>query len=324
MSYTRAQLVAEARQAGFSWANERLVTDWSAKGLLDRPARASGGRGAGSGARYAYSEEQYKLFLALLTKRSEVSTIPPLCNVPVFLWIYYGEKYAPVRQVRRALATAFRADRYGAQRSFERSRRTAQEIVKPIAHPKAAKTDVTPLIEALTGVIYRGDANESNATVLCRLLDPVVRPGKFAEHQAWRVAAAQGVITNAVARALAISKLSEIPDEIFELARVAQLSTIISYATDWRALAGSPDIGHFITEEPTLDFMANNACGHLLTGLGLLLLGRRPALLPPGKHVATVRTASGEAEAELTVTIDPAPVSEPDGRRRESTDRGYL
>src|SRR4051794_29590144 len=102
--YTADDLVRLAARRGHSGATQRLITDWAAKGLLDRPLSPGLGRGAGS-EKGTWSERQAELFITLLDKRRETKQIPTLCNVPVAMWLYFGPAYVPVRQVRRALET---------------------------------------------------------------------------------------------------------------------------------------------------------------------------------------------------------------------------
>jgi hypothetical protein len=50
-------------------------------------------------------DEQLNLLLALLEKRPTVTHVAPLCNIPVFLWPWFDDRYVPVEQARRALMT---------------------------------------------------------------------------------------------------------------------------------------------------------------------------------------------------------------------------
>lgn len=261
------------------------------------------GKGEGRGARYVYTTEQAELFFEILQERPEARSIAHLCNVPVFLWLYYGEEYVPVRQVRRALATSVRTDRGGAQRSYERSRRDAREIVLSLVDAGASRDAKSRVTDVLTDVIYRGDFSGPKMAELRDLLSSVAAPVSGGGSENWRARAADGVVTNAIARALAMEQLPMIPDELFERARLTQLCTMISYARDWRRMAAIPGISRFVVE-PTVDKFANEACGDVLSTLGLTLLGHAPPLLPPGKHVATFRTADADKEVELVVVIE--------------------
>ena len=85
-------MLAAARSRGFT-PSKRLLSDWVSLGLLDRPLRKGLGRGRGSTA--TWPAEQRELFLQLLAKRATVRQIAPLCNIPVWLWLYYGYCVSP-------------------------------------------------------------------------------------------------------------------------------------------------------------------------------------------------------------------------------------
>jgi hypothetical protein len=97
---TKLELVNLAHEAGFA-ATPRLVDDWTAVGLLDRPERQWLGRGKGS--RATWPATQAKLFLLELDKRRDVRRVATLCNIPVWLWAQWGDHYVPLPQARRAL-----------------------------------------------------------------------------------------------------------------------------------------------------------------------------------------------------------------------------
>ena len=102
MRYTAAEMVGEARQRGLA-ATVRQVRDWTDLGLLDHPKVR--GRGQGLGVEATWPEEQLGLFLRLVEMRKEMTRIAPLCNVPVWTWLYFGERWVSLAQVRVALRT---------------------------------------------------------------------------------------------------------------------------------------------------------------------------------------------------------------------------
>src|SRR5205809_339547 len=119
--FTKVALLAEAQRAGFT-ASSRLITDWVSVGLLDQATRR--GRGRGRGLTATWPEEQKNLFLTVLKKRQETARIAPLCNIPVFVWLWWGDSFIPLRQVRRALNTWSGANEHG------RSWRTAEQAAE--------------------------------------------------------------------------------------------------------------------------------------------------------------------------------------------------
>ncbi len=105
--YSRDEMLRAVAAKGFQ-ASPRLVTDWVGLGLLDRPTRR--GRGRGRGIEATWPENQLRLFLVLLGHRRRGVHVGPLANVPVWLWLAWGEDYVPLRQARRALSTWLAAD----------------------------------------------------------------------------------------------------------------------------------------------------------------------------------------------------------------------
>jgi hypothetical protein len=81
--FTRAQLVAEARAAGFL-VDGKLIDRWVGAGLLDQ-AQARG-RGRGRGVERSWPISQRDGFLTLLDKHRTVRELRTLTNVPVVVW----------------------------------------------------------------------------------------------------------------------------------------------------------------------------------------------------------------------------------------------
>ena len=146
-------LVRDADQAGHL-VTSRLITDWVAKGLLDRPDRRPRGRGKGS-AKALYTPEQRKLFLTLLGKRSEgAHQIDRLARVPIFLWLYaeQGMERVPTRQVVRALHTWLRDCTTNKDRAAE----LAKKIMHLLDHPQACPGDKRRLKHMLVEINLTG------------------------------------------------------------------------------------------------------------------------------------------------------------------------
>lgn len=93
-------LVKDAARAGHP-VTPRLVHDWIAKGLIDRPERRRVGR-TGS-LKALHSPYQRTLFVELLYHRSKGFSIRELAEWPVGLWMNHDE--FPTRQALRALRT---------------------------------------------------------------------------------------------------------------------------------------------------------------------------------------------------------------------------
>lgn len=100
--YTKAELIRLANEVRLG-ATERLLTDWIELGLIGAPSRRALGRGKGSSGG-TWSQNQKDLFLTVWAKRAD-APIRDLCNIPVYLWVWWGEEHVALRQVKRSMAT---------------------------------------------------------------------------------------------------------------------------------------------------------------------------------------------------------------------------
>lgn len=144
-------LVADAVASGHQ-VTPRLVTDWVSWGLLDRPTRQPRGRGKGS-SKAQYTGSQRELFQTLLAKRGEgVTHVRSLARVPIFVWVYWGEEYVPVRQAMRALTTWLGDSRA----SLAQARQAAETMLAMLDHPRATPAARRELKDAVTDTAYTG------------------------------------------------------------------------------------------------------------------------------------------------------------------------
>ena len=135
--------------AGFA-PSKRLLSDWVSLGLLDQSTRRGLGRGKGTEA--TWPQQQLNLFLALLEKHPTVSHIAPLCNLPVFLWLWFGDEFVPTRQARRALMTWGGANRHSS--SWRAARAAAVTLAGQFAHPDANERALERFITAIARATY--------------------------------------------------------------------------------------------------------------------------------------------------------------------------
>jgi hypothetical protein len=133
--YSAKQLRAESAKHGAP-VSGRLVTDWVEKGLLDRPEVRGLGRGKGTSA--TWDQNQLRLFVSLLKQRQHARRAATLCNIPVGLWLMFGDTYVPLRQVRRAMGTWTSAYAVVGKGRAETS---ARELLEQVAHPDATEGD---------------------------------------------------------------------------------------------------------------------------------------------------------------------------------------
>lgn len=143
-----ADLISAAAKAGHE-IKPRLITDWASLGLLDQPDARGLGRGKGKS--YTWPAEQAGLLTTLLNKRREGVGRIALLNLPVATWLIWGDRYTPLRQARRALATWAKSN---LQVGPEKVGRTLRETLKRLDHPDATDPDRRHLRKLLEKVAF--------------------------------------------------------------------------------------------------------------------------------------------------------------------------
>jgi len=271
--YTAEDLIRVAQARGFA-PTKRLITDWTSIGLLDQPQRHS--RGRARGIKRVWPERQLKLWLTLLDKRREVTHIAALCNIPVFLWLYWGPDYAPVRQVRRALTHFNR--RLLAGPSSE-ARLAAQRLIEQIGAPGATQKDRKALVDAIVRATGGGGFDREPLLEAVRpVFDPdrggrrIGPPGAVMTAETW--------VNVTEATVVGAQTIKTLPEEQFEAARLAHHQHMRTYMAHHAELARDPEIGA-IFEDPTDQRLVNDACQHITTLIGFLELARRRGANPP-------------------------------------------
>jgi hypothetical protein len=266
--YTAEDLLRAGRAKGFA-PKKRLITDWTSIGLLDHPERR--GRGRGRGVERVWPESQLKLWLVLLDKRRDVKRVNALCNVPVFLWVYFGSGYVPVRQVRRALEF-FNRNLLAVSGSAARS--GAKSLIETIGAPNATQKARGELIDALVGTTGGAGFDREKLLAAVRpVFDPDGRgrrigpPGAVMTADSW-VNVAQATVVGA-------QSIKSLPEEDFENARLTHLQNMRTYMTMQGTWSRDPEIGA-IFEDPNDQQLVKDACKHITTLIGFLeLAGRR-------------------------------------------------
>jgi hypothetical protein len=262
MRYAMENLIRAANEAGFD-PTPRLVQDWVARGLLDRPERH--GRGRGKGVSATWSEEQRGLFCSLLDKRRSVNQVAPLCNIPVWTWLYFGDTYVSLRQVRRALNT------WGEQKaSWTTAKRTAQQVLGDASHPRARFKDKQAFLEAAARMFLH-PSRAFDEEVFLPLLKCVFDPKEtgLSRTLGGMEFTPEAFIEIMKARMRALNDLAgdRIDDSLFHWARYTNIVARAGY--QWQ-------LAHMTTAGtatgltlPGIDTIVLTACRDLLTILGL-------------------------------------------------------
>ncbi len=264
---TTEDLLADARAAGHP-VTARLVTDWVQRGLLDSPQRRGAGRGRGS-TKGVFSGHQRELFATLLTHRARERRVSALAVIPVALWLYWGEEYVPLRQVRRALVTWLAAYRQPAR---DRADRLARELLAQLDHPDASDTHRRRFTRVVSTAIYRRGLDEQPLhEALTAVFDPhnegrrLGPPGATLDPHV--------VLTTALAYATAVDAVlrDTVTDQDFLQARQRHLDGLTAYLHQQPQLAAEAGTLAGMFTGPSFQVLVNSACRHLLTALGFLL-----------------------------------------------------
>jgi hypothetical protein len=273
--YTLKELQAAARARGFN-PSERLIKDWIGLGLLDQANRR--GRGRGRGIVATWPENQKELLLLLLSKRGEISRIASLCNLPVVIWLLWGDEYVPSRQTLRALST-WAGTQEGT--SWRQARWTAQQLVEHYADAAATPAQRERLFDLVAHAAY-GAAFDAEAVQAA--FDDILDSRQAHVPTAARMTG-EGFAFLVEARLTAIRWLRERKVELQALAwaRTEYVTTRRDYEQLLPKLVEADPEGAaklLATSEsgdillpPTLDQIANSACLDTITLLGIYLLG---------------------------------------------------
>jgi hypothetical protein len=288
--HTASDLVADAAAAGMP-ASARLITDWVAKGLLDRPRVRGLGRGKGTVA--TWPESQRRLLLALLEHRQRgVKRLATLCNMPVALWLDsegLDDEYVPLRQVRRCLAT------WGATHkatSTRAARYTAELLIEEQSSPQLSRRARHALIDAVVDATGSGPLDR---VALRTAALEVFRSERFAE--LW--------VRTVEARFTALSQLDGFDDATFHTARSMVNASAAIYIDRELGEAAREDLSRERAFE-LLNELAGNACGGLLTSLGLLELTRQQgSTIPDNSPPRPLTRPGGTAHGGTAPWTDP-------------------
>jgi hypothetical protein len=277
MPFTRSEMVAAAKAAGYLQVSERLVTDWVTVGLLGRSTRVPRPKGEGRGARYIWSDLQKELFLSLLQHRPGGKDIIRLLNLPVSIWLYWGDNWGVnAEQVQLALTTWAGFQRR-ANATRDRSLVQARAVVNTLADPKASQKQRRELREAVVDALDRGSwSQEEIGPLAMKIADPdgsgrTYGPGALPADDVVRFL---GAFFDGVKALEAASRIS------LEHARMLQRDITIGYARDWSRNAADATYGSWFIE-PTAEYFINNACRDLLLHLGMLARRSADGQPPP-------------------------------------------
>ena len=305
--YTRADLLAQAARAGYQ-ASARLIDDWVQAGLLGNAEdRDWPGRAHGSGSTARWSQHQRDLFLSLLHQRQKlhVRENGPLCNIPVWLWVYWGDLGGvSLKQVRRAMRTW---TAYWSGQSYATVRKSAREVVTLASYARA--TNKRELVDELSRIGISG-ADIDDET-LRYFLDQVIGPRAKGPEQAPfstdYIALMLGI------RALAMQQVDQVlaqPDAVWKWAKVALLTTYAGYHEMQPEFATDTHMGQRFPRL-TVTALCESVCYYLFTLLGIAHQQVPPSDVPPALHPASWK--AGEVQAFVQTQVMQSQLLSPRG-----------
>jgi hypothetical protein len=302
--YTKANMLEAALAHGYR-PTERLLTDWQAAGLLDQPTKRGLGRGKGIEA--LWPESQLRLWLLLLQKRSEITQLPSLCNIPVGLWLYFGDPYATLRQVRKCMRTW--AHRYGSSRGHKQAKQAARTLLIDVPM-QVSKNTRANLISVMAKVLLLGISSQDERRRLReQLLGPVLSAGVG-------LSAATATVEVVLVRLLGARHLvdGDVADHVLAWARVYHLFGLRNYMAAHEA-GSLPNIVGIDFSVPDFDKLIPSACLHVLTAVGMALsLGDGEML--PAPLFNPDKWKEGWSNIDVNWQLQPIPILMPDGRQR--------
>jgi hypothetical protein len=325
--YTRAEMLEQAHISSLS-LSDRHLTDLIEDGLINGPCK-NGLPGGGSEA--VWPQEQLDLLLMVLKKQQEldqraghhVYARKLLCNIPVCTWLYWGEAYIPLDQVKRAMVTWARAYR---QSPKSKAKQSARHLTRLSASPRSDRNDKEVLIKRIITLATSGESLKDNEVEdLLYLLKDVIDPEDIGEAKgpARAKLSAEAVVGLIHARLTAINHLSAqsgeisiIPDTIWHWARTTHLFVSQLYKQTQPEYASDPTLDSVMKglfEPLNMSEMLNNACGHLLAVLGLGILDEPLPGLPPFLQPQVWKT--GEITSRIHTYVIVSPLFLPDGSR---------
>jgi hypothetical protein len=268
--YTVEDLVRHAHERGFTDVTHRLVVDWVQKGLIDQATRSPHvGAGSGRGSRKGtWSQFQRDLFLREVDQHhDQAEKIATLCNIPVSVWLWWGDDWVPLRQVARVMDTYCKAYRRG---SAQAARRTARDVAADLGNPggthaqRRLRQDFIAALADMSPTRRITDHQRRELTRLAaRVFDPKLLATPFAR------GLTEGYVQLIDARYRAIARLPGLTADDYFWARHLYLVTRIGYGEDYPKLAEDPVVAARFGP-PTLDEIGNRACIELLTVIGLV------------------------------------------------------
>jgi hypothetical protein len=208
------------------------------------------------------------LLQTLLAKRSETG-ISGLARIPVWMWMYWGDEYVPLPQVRRALVTWLGAGKV----SLKRAKQSARDLVIQLDHPDATPAARRELRRVATDIGYTGEVDlDQLERAAFDVFEPNISQLRRAVGHPEAPLTVDSLVEATKARQIgtALLRSGKVSDQEFYEARHIHIIAYAEYAANQVAYAASaPDSFPDMYERVTAESALNDCCKHLLTTIGM-------------------------------------------------------
>lgn len=244
-------MVRFAHDHGYIDLTERTFTSWVEHGLIAQADLT--GLGPGKGVARTWNDHQAQLLLQICRLRPQAKRLAVLANIPVGIWLHFGDKYVGTPQAMTAMRTwAGDAKSTSARRAGPSARALAEQIVGPEIDPRLRNRFVE-LVTEFAPHPHNYDQHTFEQAVR-ELLDASPTPPRLS---------AVGLAAVTEARVLAVQSMEEFTVADFETARANYLATRADYQ----------DSPEFDPATSTLNEAMNSACLNTATWLGAIKRG---------------------------------------------------
>ena len=268
-------MVEVAHKAGFPEVSERTISYWVSLGLLPKASQVGRGPKAGSGARYEWSDAHVRAFLNMLGRQRDVKHLAMLAPIPVSSWLYWGDDFIQLPQVRRALATWWaRTNKLGAQHA-QKMAESVTKALTPRGTPRGVRADFKSVISnaVFNETFARKEIIDSLAEL--RVDDP--RAGLYGSLGVPEYLIVDQMFSMRVAMERLVGTKRQrgkpvgISDDMFDDARRQINLSGWHYLQNWAIMREQTEHRDAF-EPPSFELFINKACGSLLSALGMRIL----------------------------------------------------
>lgn len=129
--YSKEELFAEVRRRGLV-ISDSLFEEWQKFGVMSMGRREGRGRKKGGSGWWLRQQLELLCTLCRVKQEQKLASVAPQCNIPVWVWMYWGEGYGvSLEQVKRAIKTWVRR-RYLAR--VKEVKASARQLVRLVAN----------------------------------------------------------------------------------------------------------------------------------------------------------------------------------------------